>query len=168
MIELRELKDTNFDEIKTLFKSVFMAPPWNDDWSDDHQLTLYLQELMEPKLSIVYGLFVDNSMVGISLGRIKHWCGGTEYFIEEFFIKTEMQGKGLGRKFITLIENAICQKGVKQIFLMTQRNVPAYEFYKKSGFTEIPEHASFFKELGNKKMGYSSEPEVANCGCIYG
>ncbi len=31
-----------FDEIKALFREIFMNEPWNDDWSDDNQLTEWM------------------------------------------------------------------------------------------------------------------------------
>ena len=52
------------------------------------------------------------------------------FFIEEFF---------------SLIEKDLKEKGLDTIFLMTDRDKPAYEFYKKNGFKEIPELTSFIK-----------------------
>ena len=46
MAIIKELDETHFDEIKELFRSVFMAPPWNDDWSDENQLNEYLLDLI--------------------------------------------------------------------------------------------------------------------------
>lgn len=144
---LKELTLKDFDAIKKLFKEVFMAPPWNDDWSDENQLNEYLLDLMEVRTSLVYGLYVKEVLTGVSIGNIRHWWGGTEYHIEELFIKTSEQGKGLGTKFVDMIEAAIPAKGAKQIFLQTETTVPAYEFYKKRGFDELKTHVSFFKEL---------------------
>ena len=45
MFEIKELSLENFDEIKRLFKDVFMSPPWNDDWSNETQLNEYLRDL---------------------------------------------------------------------------------------------------------------------------
>ena len=44
MAELVELSIKDIEIIKDLFRSVFMAPPWNDDWSDDEQLDNYLRD----------------------------------------------------------------------------------------------------------------------------
>ena len=147
MTELRELDDSNFDEIKALFKSVFMGPPWNDDWSDDNQLTEYLLDLTKVRNPIRLGLYEDGELVGISIGDVRHWWGGTDYNIEELCIKTDLQGKGLGSKFMAMIEDYLASKGIYQIFLMTGRNMPAYEFYKKRGFEELTDHVSFFKDF---------------------
>lgn len=35
---ITEMTIANLNEIKELFKSVFTAPPWNEDWSDERQL----------------------------------------------------------------------------------------------------------------------------------
>ncbi len=52
-MRIAELTITDLEEIKELFRAVFTAPPWNEDW-----------------------------------------CGGTEYFIEEFCIRNECQKMG--------------------------------------------------------------------------
>ena len=123
-------------EIMSLFKEVFSAPPWNEDWSDDDQLDNYLKDLTEVRNPLLYGLYEGNDLVGVSIGRIKHWCEGTEYFIEELCIRMDRQKKGYGKEFFSLIEKDLKEKGLDTIFLMTDRDKPAYEFYKKNGFKE--------------------------------
>lgn len=132
-------------EIMSLFKEVFSAPPWNEDWNDDDQLDNYLKDLTEVRNPLLYGLYEGNDLVGVSIGRIKHWCEGTEYFIEELCIRMDRQKKGYGKEFFSLIEKDLKEKGLDTIFLMTDRDKPAYEFYKKNGFKEIPELTSFIK-----------------------
>lgn len=136
----------NLEEIKQLFRSVFTVDPWNEDWSDEKQLDEYLRDIMEVRNPLVFGLYEDE-LIGFSIGKIKHWCGGTEYFIEELCIRNEYQGKGYGKAFFSLIEEKLKEKGLNQIYLTTDRDVPAYHFYKKIGFREIPEITSFFKEF---------------------
>ena len=41
----------------------------------------------------------------------------------------------------------IKELGLTHIFLLTDNNVPAYEFYKKCGFYELKRNAAFAKEL---------------------
>ena len=93
-------------------------------------------------------MFDDNELIGISLGYVKHWYSGTEYIINEFCIKTDRQGAGVGSFFIAEIEKAIKELGIKQIFLLTDSNVPAYQFYKKNGFSEEQTTRPMVKRLG--------------------
>lgn len=147
MATLTKLGPADFEDIKALFKSVFTRPPWNDDWSDDEQLNHYLKDLMGTRTPLVLGLVEGGELVGLSIGNIKHWCEGTEYFIEEFCIRTDLQGRGLGSQFLSLIEAHLKERGLHQIFLMTERDVPAYGFYQRRGFTELPKNVAFFKEF---------------------
>ena len=45
------------------------------------------------------------------------------------------------------IEKAIKEKGLVHIFLQTDSEVPAYNFYKKNGFVELKTHVSFSKDV---------------------
>ncbi|MBQ7186408.1 MAG: GNAT family N-acetyltransferase [Ruminococcus sp.] len=147
MFELKELRREDFPAVKELFRRAFSGPPWNDDWSDDVRLEEYLKDITQVRGAVGLGLFEEGSLVGISIGELRHWCGGTEYKIEEFCIIPERQGSGLGGKFMELIEGYLKQRGVEQIFLMTQRTMPACGFYKHLGFREINGLVSLMKEL---------------------
>ena len=136
MLNLKRLTIKDKEIITDVFTSVFTKEPWNDDWSDTNQLDMYINDLCGQSYSLTYGLFDDDELIGIALGYVKHWYSGTEYIINEFCVKTERQGAGAGSFFIAEIENAIKEMGIKQIFLLTDSNVPAYRFYKKNGFNE--------------------------------
>lgn len=60
------------------------------------------------------------------------------------FIRKEFRGMGLGKKLMDEIEKEIRKdKGVKKIQVsVTSSQVPAFELYKKIGFTEIKRIAS--------------------------
>ena len=145
MYTLIKLGPDDREAIKSVFVSVFTAEPWCDDWSDEAQLDLYIQDLIGQGYSLTYGLYDADELIGISLGYIKHWYSGTEYIINELCIKTDRQGAGAGTFFIREIEKAIRELGLKQIFLLTDSDVPAYEFYRKNGFTELKTNVAFSK-----------------------
>ncbi len=145
-IELRELNIEGIEEIKTFFVDIFTKEPWYDDWSNKEQLHAYIIDLIGNKNSLVLGLFENNDMVGLTMGSVKHWYTGTEYCVDEFCVKREEQGRGLGTQFLEAIEAYIKSKGMTQIFLLTERNVAAYYFYKKNGFVELENHVSLFKK----------------------
>ncbi len=149
-MELRTLKIESIEEIKSFFFDIFTKEPWNDDWSDKNQLHAYIMDLIGNPNSLALGLFENGTMVGLSMGNIKHWYSGTEYYIDELCIKTEEQGRGIGTQFLKEIETFIKQKGIKQIFLQTERNVPAYGFYKKNGFFELEDHVSLLYSFGEQ------------------
>lgn len=142
-----ELSINDIESIKALFLSVFTIEPWNDDWSDENQLNLYMDDLVNQSNSLTYGIFENAELIGVSLGHIKHWYNGTEYCIDEFCVKTDRQGKGIGKLFMEEIQLLIKERGLSQIFLLTDRDVPAYQFYKRNGFYELESLVSFGKQV---------------------
>lgn len=147
MPEIKELTIEKIDIIKSFFKDVFMREPWNDDWSDNEQLHQYITDIIGNQNSLAFGLFEGEQLLGLALGNIKHWYTGTEFFVEEFCVKTEMQGQGLGTEFLRLLEVELRAREIKTIFLMTGKEMPAFEFYRKNGFEEIINHVSFKKDI---------------------
>ena len=135
------------ERIKELYAGVFTAEPWNDDWSDAVQLDCYIMDQIGQGYSLTYGLYEDDELIGVSMGYIKHWYVGTEYILDELCIRTDKQGSGAGTFFIAEIEKAIQGIGLKRIFLQTESTVPAYDFYRKNGYTELKTHVSFEKKV---------------------
>jgi len=147
MYELKKIGLNEKEIIKKLFKEVFTNKPWNDDWSDKNQLDMYICDLIGQSFLLTYGLYDKDELIGLSMGYIKHWFRGTEYYIDELCIRTDRQKAGAGSFFISQIEKAIKEIGIKKIFLQTDTFAPAYEFYKKRGFIEEEGHVSFSKEV---------------------
>ena len=148
MLSIKRLSIKDKEIITDVFTSVFTKEPWNDDWSNTNQLDMYINDLVGQGYSLTYGLFDDDELIGIAMGYVKHWYTGTEYIINEFCVKTERQGAGAGSFFIAEIEKAIKELGIKQIFLLTDSNVPAYNFYKKNGYSEEQTTRPMVKRLG--------------------
>ena len=146
-MHLKRLDIDDKEIIKDVFVSVFTKEPWNDDWSDGEQLDMYITDLIGQGYSLTYGLYYGGELIGISMGYIKHWYTGTEYIINELCIRTERQGAGAGTFFISEMEKAIKELGLRQIFLLTDKDVPAYDFYRKNGFVEVTYIASFAKMI---------------------
>ena len=147
MYNFKRIGMNEVEIVKELFISVFTIEPWNDDWSNQEQLDLYLSDLMGQSNSLTYGLFEDEELIGVSMGHIRHWYSGTEYYIDELCIQTEKQGNGIGTYFLKEIEHGIKEIGLVHIFLQTETNLPAYHFYQKNGFHELKGHVSFAKRI---------------------
>ncbi|MBD5393496.1 MAG: GNAT family N-acetyltransferase [Lachnospiraceae bacterium] len=135
------------NEIKSFFKEVFTKEPWNDDWSNEEQLENYIVDLIGNKNSLTLVYFDDDKLVALAMGHVKHWYAATEYYIDELCVKTQLQGQGIGGKFINAIEEYLIRHDIRAIFLLTEKDVPAYDFYKKHGFEEHENNVAFAKWL---------------------
>lgn len=146
-MELKVLSLEDRKIITDLFTDVFTNEPWNDDWSDQAQLEAYITDLTGQSYSLTLGYFEGDRILGLSMGYIKHWYSGTEYIINEFCVDRHSQGKGIGTAFMKAIEAYLSGKGIRQIFLLTDKDVPAYTFYLHNGFTEQIGNVAFAKRF---------------------
>lgn len=146
-MEIRKIGVENKDEIKEVIRKSFSEEPWNDDWQDEAQFDLYMLDLIDNKNSLPLGLYENGELIGVSLGRIKHWYGGTEYWIDDLAIHPKAQGKGCGSHFLDLIEEYLKSENIVGIVLLTKRGIPAYHMYKKKNFVELTERVVFEKHL---------------------
>lgn len=137
----------DFEKTKALFKETFSLPPWKDDWSDERQLALYIDDLISQKNALCLGFFDDELLIGLALGRIMHFYLGTQFRIDEFCITNRQQGKGLGTSFFDQIKEFCRKRGIQDLLLDTTRSFPAYRFYLKNGFEEIPDNVSLLCHL---------------------
>ena len=135
------------EEIEELFREVFTHEPWNDDWSDAAQLRRYMLDLIANPNSLALGLFVGDDLLGLSLGEVVHWYSGTEYHIREFCIRRDVQGRGLGRAFMALMEPVLGERAIHTVILATDLDKDAYRFYCRNGFRELDQMRFLYKAI---------------------
>ena len=123
-MEVREICLAHVKEISQLFNEIFSREPWNDEWSEE-DLSIYMHDLVGNRLSLSIGLYDGNQLIGIALGRIKHWYNGREFWIDEFGIMTDEQSKGLGSQFMDLVVDYTKKRGIDRIMLITEREFSA-------------------------------------------
>lgn len=147
-MNIKELSIQNIEEIKYIICVTFSEEPWNDDWHDKDQLHAYIMDLIGNRNSLSLGLFNENGeLIGVSLGRMKHWYTGNEYWIDDLAVLPKAQGQGCGSKFIDLIEDYAIGHKITGIVLFTERDIPAYGLYVKKDFEERRERVFFEKKL---------------------
>ena len=147
MEEFIRLDENYLLQAAQLFSSSFAGEPWNDDWSDQKMLTEYIKEVSGGYNALNYGLLIDEKLAAISLGQIRHWWEGANYNINEFCVSKDFQGKGIGSRFIKMIEDDLKKNGNAGIFLQTDIDKPSFKFYTKNGFSNLEKHVSLFKGI---------------------
>ena len=123
-MEVREICLAHVKEISQLFNEIFSREPWNDEWNEE-DLSIYMHDLVGNRLSLSIGLYDGDQLIGIALGRIKHWYNGREFWIDEFGIMTDEQSKGLGTQFMDLVVDYTKKRGIDRIMLITEREFSA-------------------------------------------
>lgn len=133
-LELINLDKDKLDECVDLFIQTFSKEPWNDVYESKEQVKIFFKNHMENNYFVGYVGIADNEVIALSIGMMKPWINGMEYYIDEFCIATELQGQGIGSKFLDLIDLDIKSRGMNAMILNTERNYPSRSFYEKNGF----------------------------------
>ena len=136
-IEVVKMKESMLEECVDLFIATFSREPWNDVYESTDQVRTFFRNHFANNYFLGYVILIDDKIEGLSLGMKKPWIQGLEYYIDEYCINHELQGKGLGSLFIKEIEVDIKRNGLNGIILNTEKGLPSYKFYSNNGFKEI-------------------------------
>ena len=140
-----KMSKEHMEECVDLFIDVFTKAPWNDTYSSREQVVNFFQNYMTNNYFVGYVLKEQTSMIALSIGMKKPWINGMEYYIDQFCVKSELQGKGIGSYFLKMIEKEIEKEKMNAIILNTERGVPAEKFYLKNGFKSVDENIILIK-----------------------
>ena len=133
-LEFRKFNGKDIDKCAKLFKEVFSDYPWYDEWVSIEQAKNYLRELIENPVFEGFVVYEGFEVVAVCLGRRKSWWIGKEFFIDEFFVSNEKQGNGVGTKLMNYVKYSLIKEDYARLILLTNKGIPAEEFYVKNGF----------------------------------
>ncbi|WP_078433807.1 GNAT family N-acetyltransferase [Metabacillus halosaccharovorans] len=135
------MKITLFEEKDLLactntFMEVFNQEPWNDKWTKETANNYLADFTHTPGFKGIVA-YDEEEMIGFLFGTLKHWWSGDEFFINEMCVVADKQNSGIGSKMMNDLIKELEKDGVSMISLLTDRGIPAEDFYKKHGFSEI-------------------------------
>ncbi|MDR0999229.1 MAG: GNAT family N-acetyltransferase [Clostridiales bacterium] len=122
------------EDTKKLFYNVYKNAPFNYEWLGMEQVDEYFKDMEDTPHSLNYILMQEDKIVGVCMGQTEEHFMTPGYKINELFITGDHQSQGLGSYFMSEIENMLLKRGIKAIYLFTNRNMKAYEFYLRNNF----------------------------------
>lgn len=135
-MEFRNFVEQDLFICTETFISIFNNEPWNDKWTHE-KAEKYLSDFYHTPGFVGILAVEDEEVIGFIFGSIRMWWDGSEFFINELGIKRERQNHGIGKTLLNQRIKEVETNDVGNITLLTDRGVPAEEFYKKNGFEEI-------------------------------
>lgn len=131
---LLKIKEHMIDDCVNLFIETFTKEPWNDVYESREQVVSFFNNHFNNNYFVGYVATLDDKVVALSIGMKKPWIEGFEYYIDEFCVSYEIQGRGIGSWFIKAIEEDIKEQGMNGMILNTEKDYPSKKFYEKNGF----------------------------------
>lgn len=119
-----------------LYQDVFSKEPWFEK-SDRADVERYFLNFMASNKFVGFVVKSDEKIVAASIGFLKPWIKGEEYYIDQFYVDYNLQGNGIGTFFLDSIKQHLIGLDVHAMMLSTERGYPSYAFYKKNGFSEM-------------------------------
>jgi aminoglycoside 6'-N-acetyltransferase I len=144
---MRKFTTGDTDKCAELFKEVFSAYPWYDNWISIEQTRIYLMELIENPVFEGFVAYEGSDIVAVCFGRKRSWWTGKEFFIDEFFVRNESQGNGIGTKMLNYVKESLIENDYRRLVLLTNKGIPAERFYIKNGFYNNQNRTVMVKEF---------------------
>ena len=126
--------------------SVYNNEMWQSHWTKEVG-TEYLTDIFNMEKFVGYVVDEDGEILGGIFAHEKVWWNNTEIYVEEMFVKPELQRKGYGSMLIGEVEKYIKEKGLAGITLLTNKYAPAPNFYRKNGFVHSEHVILMAKEI---------------------
>ncbi|EOW6801485.1 GNAT family N-acetyltransferase [Cronobacter muytjensii] len=134
-IDFFALTDTHIIECAHLYCKVYKEAPWFEK-SELEPVIAFIREHLNNNYFRGYIARHDDNIVAVNIGFRKPWPGGVEYYIDEFFVDPDYQGKGVGSALMNFIAERSLHEGLNAMILNTHKAYPSDFFYRKNGFDE--------------------------------
>ncbi len=143
---IKKMEKTDVQACADILCSVYNNEMWQCRWTKETAVK-YLMDFFNMEKFIGYVAEDAHEIIGAIFAHEKVWWNNSEVFVEEMFIKPDLQRKGYGSLLLKQIEEYIREKNLAGMTLSTNKYAPAPDFYRKNGFA-ISEHVIFMaKEI---------------------
>lgn len=135
-MEIKFVEESELLNCIAAFIEVFNREPWNDEWEPEKAKQYLLDFYHTPGFMGLVAL-EGEEVIGFLFGVKRVWWSGDEFFINEMCVTSSQQKRGIGKALLDRLLEELDTQKVTHISLLTDRGIPAEEFYKKNGFEEV-------------------------------
>lgn len=145
-MEVREIQKHDIPVCAETFIASYNQLPWNYAWKLPDAIT-YLNEYADVPQFKGFLVWNDDKVSGALLGHTKTWWTNNQFMIDELFIAPHAQGKGYGKLLLKQAEQYAKESNLERLILMTNKFMPALQFYNKNDFNKVDQYVFMFKQL---------------------
>ena len=146
-MELIMYKNNHFDDVLRIYVDAFTSPPLNYSFVTKQNAGRYITDITMTPCFLGYVFPSEEKISAFVFGKIDNYFDGNLYEVMELAVDPKAQRRGIGTKLMNLLESKLKSLGVDAISLNTSRNLPAFFFYQKNGYTEIKNNVNLAKWL---------------------
>ena len=142
---LRSIQEKDIEACAALYAQVFSSEPWDENWSEGAARERLLHFYHSNGFCGV--LAEQDGVVGFSLGNIEPFYSGSIFYLREMCRKANMSKMGVGHKVLAELERELLHQEVQDVYLITDRAIPASDFYQKNGFNHSDQMGFYAKHI---------------------
>jgi ribosomal protein S18 acetylase RimI-like enzyme len=146
-MKIRSIEEKDIENCANLFARVFSGEPWSEPWTEKDAFCR-LNHFYRSKG--FFGTLIEKDRIlGFALGNWEPFYFGNMFYIREMCTDTEFQSQGIGGQIYSALESELVSQSIQSIYLTTERDIPAANFYKKQGFHYSDKMGFYAKDLNS-------------------
>jgi len=146
-MKLRIIEASDLGACAELYALVFSSGPWNEAWNQENSLDR-IEHIFQSR-GFVGVLAYDDEVLGFAIGNFEPFYYGSAFYLRDMCTRPSEQGKGIGKRILQQLENELMSHCVKNVYLTTERNIPAAKLYENSGYQYLENNGFFSKALNS-------------------
>ena len=147
-MKIRKIKKDDLLLCASILEDAYSRPPYNEVFKDKINVENYIESKYKScKGNSFVAVNQDNKVVGFMFLSISSWSDGAQGVLEEIVVKTDCQGKGIGRELIEYAHNYLNSLGVKSMMLWAKNDERLLKFYKDEGYITAEDFVVMFKNF---------------------
>lgn len=144
---IRNIQRTDLESCAALYADVFSSPPWNEPWTTQAALERLVHFYDSKGFAGV--LANCDGLRGFALGNIEPFHTEHLFYLREMCIARKYQSQGVGSQIYRALEGELYSRKIEQVYLATERRIPAAKFYSAIGFKCAEEMGFYTKHVNS-------------------
>jgi aminoglycoside 6'-N-acetyltransferase I len=144
-MDTRLITKKTIPDCARLLVLTYNEAPWRYKW-DQTKAERYLTEYTEAQHFIGFAIYEDNEITCALFAHTRTWWVSDQLYIDELFVYPGKQRSSYGKMLMEQAMTWAQNNGFPTICLMTNKFMPAFEFYNKNGFAPAEQFVYLYKQ----------------------
>ncbi|HEX3385523.1 MAG TPA: GNAT family N-acetyltransferase [Mucilaginibacter sp.] len=145
-MNIRHILKSDIDKCAALYLEAYNRPPWNYNFTPEKAVK-YLTEYADRARFEGFVAEDEGKIVAAVFAHSKTWWTNDIIYIDEVFVAPDSRGRGYGKKLLSYTEDYARDKGYEVVTLMTNKHMPAFQFYNHIDYLQAEHFVFLFKPL---------------------
>ena len=143
-VKIRKARKKDLKDISNIFRKETSKKPYFQKWTQKTAVEK-INEFF--KRDDIYLILIEEEIIGFIILKLSVGETGKSAFVDELWLKSGHQGKGIGTTLMRYIEDTYKDKGIKSISLISDIRSNAFCFYKKLKYKPYNDFVLMSKKL---------------------